>query len=185
MNVLITGADGRLASHVRPLLRSEGFNTISWGREIRLHDASSVSAAVMRLNYPIDALVHLAGAYELGNSTATQRRMIDANYWSFVNVFQALEYYRLFTDYPTLVAIGHSFDVEADNAEAYYYSKELLHSYMYMLNGRKQYATIIHPIGAIDTPTKRDDVAFRILDAIVAPIHGEELANDLPTEVSC
>jgi nucleoside-diphosphate-sugar epimerase len=188
MRVLLTGADGKLASVVRPFLRSEGFAVYNWGRGIDLVNDRAVTDAVKRMPASVDALVHLAGAYIPGNTPLAYERNRAANYQSFVTTAHTLIRESRFTPYPTIIGIGASFSATPEDMErdsAYHYSKTALRNIINSINGRQRYAVCIEPAGPLDTDEKRDDIALRIVDAINAPVfsHTQEDAYVASLEV--
>ncbi|MEO8153888.1 MAG: SDR family oxidoreductase [Rhizobacter sp.] len=116
LTIVVTGAAGALGQAVARRLMSEGHRVALLDRdEGRLRavfgapdnavliaadvtSAPSVAAAVERTLQSfkrIDALVHVAGGFEMGEpvhqiSRASWDRMMDLNAWSFVNVTQAV-----------------------------------------------------------------------------------------------
>lgn len=181
MRVLLTGADGKLASVVRPMLRAENFIVYNWGRQIELADRRAVKRAVSAISYnKIDAFVHLAGSYNAGTGAHAWEKNMQDNFRSFINVFDELLMQDVFADYPTIIAIGSPFDsdqIAQSQNPGYYKSKDFLRDSVSALNGRNMYSVCIEPSGAIDTDEKRDDIALRILDAIVVPLRLESWSN--------
>lgn len=91
--VLVTGAAGALGTAVARRFECEGARVVSAGRdEVDITDAAAVAAFVARVlaeHGRIDALVHVAGGFEMGEtvdaiSRASWERMMDLNAWSFV-----------------------------------------------------------------------------------------------------
>ncbi len=182
MRVLVTGANGKLAQSVLPILKAEGYDVVAWGKEIDLTDRQQIVQGVTRLlDAPVDALVHLAGGYEEGSHLSVLKRMVEKNVKTFDLLAQSLTAWDAWGGVPTIVAIGHPFDMppaDKSNAFAYVFSKELLKTSVYeVATNLEGYASVIEPSGAIDTDEKRDDIAFRIADAISAPITHEKLES--------
>ena len=91
--VLVTGAAGALGTAVARRFEREGARVVPAGRdEVDITDAAAVAAFVARVlaeHGRIDALVHVAGGFEMGEtvdaiSRASWERMMDLNAWSFV-----------------------------------------------------------------------------------------------------
>ena len=91
--VLVTGAAGALGTAVARGFERDGARVVPAGRdEVDITDAAAVAAFVARVlaeHGRIDALVHVAGGFEMGEtvdaiSRASWERMMDLNAWSFV-----------------------------------------------------------------------------------------------------
>ena len=91
--VLVTGAAGALGTAVARRFERDGARVGPAGRdEVDITDAAAVAAFVARVlaeHGRIDALVHVAGGFEMGEtvdaiSRASWERMMDLNAWSFV-----------------------------------------------------------------------------------------------------
>ena len=91
--VLVTGAAGALGTAVARRFERDGARVVPAGRdEVDITDAAAVAAFVARVlaeHGRIDALVHVAGGFEMGEtvdaiSRASWERMMDLNAWSFV-----------------------------------------------------------------------------------------------------
>ena len=91
--VLVTGAAGALGTAVARRFERDGARVVPAGRdEVDITDAAAVAAFVARVlaeHGRIDALVHVAGGLEMGEtvaaiSRASWERMMDLNAWSFV-----------------------------------------------------------------------------------------------------
>lgn len=180
--VIVTGADGRLAQHVIPILRGEGFSVVPFGSRVPLNNVPLIDLALRRISPPLSGLVHLAGGYWDDSDRYAWVKNSNANYYSFVNVIAAIEAAKLFGPYPSIVTVGSPFDstsAERGRATAYYSTKASLDRYVTELNGKEQYAVNLRPSGPLDTPEKRDDFAFRILDSLTVPVRADYFENPL------
>ena len=86
--VLVTGAAGALGTAVARRFEHDGARVVPAGRdEVDITDAAAVAAFVARVlaeHGRIDALVHVAGGFEMGEtvdaiSRASWERMMDLN----------------------------------------------------------------------------------------------------------
>lgn len=96
--VLVTGAAGALGAEVARRFERDGARVVPAGRDdVDITDAAAVAAFVARVlaeHGRIDALVHVAGGFEMGEtvdaiSRASWERMMDLNAWSFVALARA------------------------------------------------------------------------------------------------